>query len=103
MSLIPKRDSETDEKPAIQAVAPAVHMEALLGILERTDAELTPLTKRGMDGRTATILKEIEKSGAIDVRIDGDNIWVDVIDRKAALAVIDKLISGLRNRSAKSD
>ena len=96
MALIPKNPSESTEKPEIRDEAPAVHMEALLGILEKTDAELTPLTSRGMDGRTATILKEIEKSGAIAINADGDEIWIDVIDRKRALKVVDQLIASLK-------
>ncbi len=74
-------------------------MEALLRILEDTDAALEPMTSRGMDGRTATILKEIEKSGAIAVQAEGDEVWVDVIDRQAALAVIDKLIASIKSSS----
>lgn len=96
MSLIPKNQSETNEKPSIRSEAPAFHMEALLGILEKTDAQLTPLTSRGMDGRTASILKEIEKSGAISINTDGDDIWIDVVDRQRALYVVDQLIASLK-------
>lgn len=96
MSIIPKKRSEPTAKPTIQSEAPAAHVDALLRILEDTDEALTPMTSRGMDGRTATILKEIEKSGAISVRTQGDNIWIDVLDRKKALTVVDRLIESLK-------
>lgn len=96
MSILPKSTTETSAKPGIRSEAPAVHVEALLRILQDTDDALTPLTKRGMDGRTASILKEIEKSGAIEVRTEGDSVWIDVIDRKRALSVIDRLIAAVR-------
>lgn len=96
MSIIPKKRSEQAAQPTIQSEAPAAHVDALLRILEDTDEALTPMTSRGMDGRTATILKEIEKSGAISVRTQGDNIWIDVLDRKKALTVVDRLIESLK-------
>ncbi|MAI90779.1 MAG: hypothetical protein CBB65_10085 [Hyphomonadaceae bacterium TMED5] len=67
-------------------------MDALFRILEETDQALEPMTSRGMDGRTASILREIEKSGAIAVQTDGDDLWVDVIDRKKALSIVDALL-----------
>lgn len=82
--------------PALRNKAPSPHIEALLRALEATDEQLTPLTQHGMDGRTATILKEIEKTGAIYLRSEDDNLWIDVIDRKKALSVIDKLMAELK-------
>ena len=67
-------------------------MDALFRILEETDQALEPMTSRGMDGRTASILREIEKSGAIAVQTDGDDLWADVIDRKKALSIVDALL-----------
>lgn len=95
MSIIPTSRKRDEEKPSVVAEAPAFHVDALLSILEDTDKALTPLTTRGMDGRTATILKEIEKSGAISLRTEGDDIFIDVLDRKKAITVIDRLISSL--------
>lgn len=93
----PSNDSKREaEKPALHAEAPAFHIDALLNALEATDKALDPLTSRGMDGRTASILKEIEKSGAIEVRVDGDDLWIDVIDRSKALSVVDRLIASLK-------
>ena len=93
----PSNDSNREtEKPALHAEAPAFHIDALLNALEATDKALDPLTSRGMDGRTASILKEIEKSGAIEVRVDGDDLWIDVIDRSRALSVVDRLIASLK-------
>ena len=96
MSIIPSTRSKDKEAPEMRHEAPAVHVEALLRILEDTDAALEPLTSRGMDGRTAAILNEIEKSGAISLRTTGDNIWVDVLDRQKALKVVDALIASFR-------
>ena len=93
----PTNDSSREsEKPALHAEAPSFHMDALLSALEATDKALDPLTSRGMDGRTASILKEIEKSGASEVRVEGDDLWIDVIDRSKALGVVDKLIASLK-------
>lgn len=97
MSIVPKTRREEAEKPGIRAEAPSAHVDALLRILEETDEALTPMTSRGMDGRTATILKEIEKSGAIVVHTDGDSIWIDVVDRRKALGVVDRLINSLKS------
>lgn len=97
MPIVPNTRQKTDtEKPGMHAEAPAAHVDALLRILEDTDAALSPMMERGMDGRTAQILKEIEKSGAIAVHTEGDNIWIDVIDRKKALGVVDQLIKSLK-------
>ncbi|MAT33634.1 MAG: hypothetical protein CMK06_07935 [Ponticaulis sp.] len=92
----PRKPKPSEIEPAsLQAVAPSPHMDALLRALEQTEQALEPMTSRGMDGRTAQILKEIEKTGAIAVHIDGDELWIDVIDRAKALGVIDKLINSL--------
>tara|TARA_Y100000052_G_C2955303_1_gene89671 strand:- start:11020 stop:11316 length:297 start_codon:yes stop_codon:yes gene_type:complete len=84
------------EQPGLQTVAPSPHMDALLRALEATDQALEPMTSRGMDGRTASILREIEKSGAIEVRTEGDDLWIDVIDRKRALNILDQLAQALK-------
>lgn len=96
MTFPTPKKSEENAKPSLQTVAPAPHMDALLRILEETDQALEPMMANGMDGRTASILREIEKSGAISVQIDGDDLWVDVIDRNKAVEIIDKLIAALR-------
>lgn len=97
MPIVPSTRQKADsEKPSMHAEAPAAHVDALLRILEDTDAALSPMMQRGMDGRTAQILKEIEKSGAIAVHTEGDDVWIDVIDRKKALGVVDQLINSLR-------
>lgn len=96
MTFPSRNKSEESAKPAMQTVAPAPHMDALLRILEDTDKALEPMMATGMDGRTASILHEIEKSGAISVQVDGDHLWVDVIDRRKAVAIIDKLIKALK-------
>ncbi|MFC6197130.1 hypothetical protein [Ponticaulis profundi] len=88
------RNPETS-RGELHTLAPAPHVDALLRILEDTDRALEPLMLRGMDGRTAAVLREIEKTGAIALTVEGDDIWVDVIDRKKALSVIDKLIARL--------
>ena len=96
--FIPKNREFDDPgvRPGVRVDAPSPHMDALLRALEATDEALTPLTRHGMNGRTATILREIEKSGAISLRTDEDDLWIDVIDRKKALIVIDKLMETLK-------
>lgn len=97
----PTRKSDDAAKDAAHyAVAPSPHVDALLRILEDQDAETEPLMQSGMDGRTATILKEIEKSGAISVRTENGEIWVDVLDRPRALSVIDTLIRQMRSKGS---
>ena len=85
------------ENAGLQSEAPNPHVEALLSFLEATDQAMNPLTARGMDGRTAAILKEIEKTGAISLQTEGENILIDVIDKPRALGVIDRLIADLRS------
>lgn len=96
MTFPTKKNDDLTAKPGLQTVAPSPHMDALLRALEATDQALEPLTSRGMDGRTASILREIEKSGAIEVRTEGDDLWIDVIDRKRALGIIDQLAKALK-------
>lgn len=96
MTFPTPKKSEDAAKPAIQTVAPAPHMDALLRILEETDKALEPMTASGLDGRTASILREIEKSGAIALQVEGDELWVDVIDRDKAVDIIDKLMDALK-------
>ncbi|WP_293612195.1 hypothetical protein [Ponticaulis sp.] len=92
MTFPTRNGAKPAEQPALRTEAPAAHMDALFRILEETDQALEPMTSRGMDGRTASILREIEKSGAIAVQTDGDDLWVDVIDRKKALSIVDALL-----------
>lgn len=96
MTFPTRKSSEEAEKAGLHAQAPSPHIDALLRALEATDKALDPMTSRGMDGRTATILKEIEKSGAISVRTDGDDLWIDVVDRQKALLILDKLAESFR-------
>ena len=96
MTFPTPKKSEDAAKPAIQTVAPAPHMDALLRILEETDKALEPMRASGLDGRTASILREIEKSGAIALQVEGDELWVDVIDRDKAVDIIDKLMDALK-------
>ena len=96
MTFPTPKKSEDAAKPAIQTVAPAPHMDALLRILEETDKALEPMMASGLDGRTASILREIEKSGAIALQVEGDELWVDVVDRDKAVDIIDKLLDALK-------
>lgn len=99
MSIIPTKSKDRTKDTQLETVAPAPHVEALLSILEETDKELTRLTSSGLDGRTARILREIEKSGAISLTTDGGDLLVDVIDRKRAIAVVDHLISSIGQKT----
>ncbi|MAP93587.1 MAG: hypothetical protein CMK07_01435 [Ponticaulis sp.] len=95
MTFPTKKPGEPSDVAKLETVAPAFHMDAILRALEATDELLEPLTSRGMDGRTATILREIEKSGAISVRTEGDDLWIDVVDRSKALSILDRLAKEL--------
>ena len=95
MTFPTRNTSDETEKAGHYAQAPSPHIDALLRALEATDQALDPMTSRGMDGRTASILREIEKSGAISVRTEGDDLWIDVLDRKKALTILDKLAESL--------
>ena len=86
------------DRTGLCSVAPSRHIDALLRALETTDRSLTPITSRGMDGRTASILREIETSGAISVRANGDALRIDVNDRRKVRAILNHLTEMLRHR-----
>ncbi len=95
MTFPTRKQSDETAKPGLHSEAPSPHIDALLRALEATDQALEPLTSRGMDGRTASILREIEKSGAISVRTEGEDMWIDVHDKQKALGILDKLAASL--------
>ncbi len=91
MPLVARR---TPARPAteLRAEAPSAHMDAILSALDDTDRSLSALMAHGMDGRTASVFRELEAVGAIALHTGEDGVFIDVLDRTRALALLDGML-----------